>query len=51
MKKGLDAVWSFAEIVKHKEGVANAIFDLYGTDIHDEIYRKYCNGYLSKNIC
>ncbi len=24
-KKGLDAVWSFAEIVKHKEGVANGI--------------------------
>ncbi len=49
-EKGLDAVWSFAEIVKHKEGVANAIFDLYGTDIHDEIYRKYCNGYLSKTF-
>lgn len=30
--------------------MANAIFDLYGTDIHDEIYRKYCNGYLSKTF-
>ena len=47
-EKGLDAVWSFAEIVKYKEGVANAIFDLYGTDIRGEIYKKYCNGDLSK---
>ena len=47
-EKGLYAVWSFAEIVKYKEGVANAIFDLYGTNIRGEIYKKYCNGDLSK---
>lgn len=28
--------------------MANAIFDLYGTDIRGEIYKKYCNGDLSK---
>lgn len=49
-EKGLDAVWPFAETVKYKEGVANALFDLYGTDIRGEIYKKYCNGDLSKTF-
>ncbi len=49
-EKGLDAVWPFAKTVKNKEGVANALFDLYGTDIRGEIYKKYCNGDLSKTF-
>ena len=48
LQKGFDAVWEFEKTVNYKEGIANALFDLYGTDIRKEIYRKYCNGDLDE---
>ena len=49
-EKGLNAVWAFAETVKYKEGVANAIFDLYGANMYSEIYKNYCSENLSKTF-
>ena len=40
-QKGFDAVWEFEKMVKYKEGVANALFDLYGTRLCKELYKKY----------
>lgn len=49
-EKGFDAVWSFVGAVKYKEGVANAIFDLYKADMCDEIYKRYCDEDLDKTF-
>jgi len=47
-QKGFDAVWVFEKMVKYKEGVANALYDLYKTRISKEIYKKYCDEELEE---
>lgn len=47
-QKGLGAVWDFEKMVKYKESIADALFDLYGSELRHDIYKKYCDGQLDE---
>lgn len=49
-QKGLDAVWTFEKLVKFKEGVANAIVDIFGIELNKDIYKRYCTGDLDETF-
>lgn len=49
-QNGLDAVWTFEKLVKFKEGVANAIVDIFGIEWNKDIYKRYCTGNLDETF-
>ena len=43
-------MWTFEKLVKFKEGVANAIVDIFGIELNKDIYKRYCTGDLDETF-